>query len=214
MKRIFAVLVTLAAVPLAGCSAEPEGAAYANPSSTDRAAQGAGAADVEAVIAQWPDQSRMVAEKAIGVYGEPHEVAEGRLVWHDVGDWKRVVAYREVVEHNFPMPHIDVLEGFIDYRVPPDRMDDLTRFTGSIYADRTRGEISARCDKEGANFLSVNLAHDILTNRRSVEEARQLYTEVVRAFMEREEMHPYMQGFQSSTPQIGTADPDQSTIDM
>jgi hypothetical protein len=31
------------------------------------------------------------------------------------------VLYRDEVPHNFPKPHTDVLEQFIDYRVPVDK---------------------------------------------------------------------------------------------
>jgi hypothetical protein len=171
------------------------------------------AARANAVIRTWPEESAEVAREAIGMYGTPNEVAEGRLVWHNVGPWKRVIAYREVVHHNFPMPHIDVLEGFIDYRVPPERMDDLARFTGSLYVDRTRGEMSAKCDKEGANFLSINLAHDIVTGRRTVEEARRFYGEAMQATMAGNPP-PEVQGFQFQVPRGNTADPDQPVMEM
>ena len=40
----------------------------------------------------------------------------------------------------------------MNYRVPPEKLNDLGRDDGSVVVARTNGEISARCDKDGANF--------------------------------------------------------------
>ena len=41
------------------------------------------------------------------------------------------------------------------------------------------GELSARCDLEGHNVLTLNLDHDIVTGKKSVEEARKAFGEIV-----------------------------------
>jgi hypothetical protein len=201
-------LPLLLAIALAGCApiAPATGPAEA-PTAEARAA------DAHATIRDWPEKSREVAREAIEMYGTPHEVASGRLVWHEVGPWKRVIAYRAVVDHHFPAPHPDVLEGVIDYPIDPDRVSELTRFTGSLYVDRTRGEMSAKCDVEGANFLSINLGHDIMTGRRTAEEARAFYTQAMKQ-MKEGNPPPYTQGFQFELPRRGTADPGESTMEM
>jgi hypothetical protein len=38
-------------------------------------------------------------------------------------------------------------------------------FDGSVTFDRTQGTIGARCDLEANNFLALNLANDIVTNK-------------------------------------------------
>jgi hypothetical protein len=98
-------------------------------------------------------------------------------VWHDVGPWKRVVASRTFYEHNFPAPHIDSVESFIDYRVPVDKFTPLAEYDGSVVVERTAGEVSARCHDEQANFLALNLMHDIVTGQKTVREARDYYAE-------------------------------------
>jgi hypothetical protein len=52
-----------------------------------------------------------------------------------------------------------------------------------VVADRTKGEVMARCDMEEMNFLSLNLMHAIVTGRQTVEEARKFYAETAVAFM-------------------------------
>ena len=123
------------------------------------------------LIKTWPDPSRRAAANMIGEYGQPHEVTDTMLVWHAVAPWKRVVVWRDAVPHDFPRPHADVLEQAIDYRVPAEKLADLARFEGSILVDRTRGELAARSQSEEMNRLALNLAHDLLRGKRTVEDA-------------------------------------------
>jgi hypothetical protein len=216
MKRASSPVLALAlvsAVALTGCdSGDARDTTAGQPVVQQDAAPGqAGQTQARDVISGWPEESREVATEAIGKYGDPAEVTPTMLIWHNQGPWKRVVAYRDVVQHNFPMPHPDVLEGFIDYQIPPEMADDLLAFTGSVIVDRTKGEISARCDKEGANFLSLNLVHDIVNGRRTVAQARQFYGEAMQAMMGGNPP-PYTQGFQFDLPRGGTADPGQSIM--
>ncbi len=55
------------------------------------------------------------------------------------------------------MPHIDAVESFIDYRMPPDKFAVLAEFNGSVLVERTAGKVSDRCHDEQANFLALNL---------------------------------------------------------
>jgi hypothetical protein len=110
-------------------------------------------------------------------YGQPDEVTAMRLVWHDNGPWKRTIVTKEETDHAFPMPHKDVLEQVIDYRVPTDKVDDLAKYDGSVIVERTKGELSARCDKEEANYLALNLANDVATGKKSPADAREQYAE-------------------------------------
>lgn len=76
-----------------------------------------------------------------------------------------------------------------------------------MIVERTKGEISARCDREEMNYLALNLAHDIITDRLSVEEARKMYAETAAAALQGK-MHPYVQGLQFDIPKDETGDPD------
>jgi hypothetical protein len=63
--------------------------------------------------------------------------------------------------------------------------------------------MAARCDKEAANFLALNLAHDILTGERTVDEARAFYGDTMQAVMGggQPENPEYIQGFTFDVPQ-------------
>lgn len=162
---------------------------------------------VDKIIKQWPDKPQEVVKKTIEVHGWPNEATPTHLVWHNNGPWKRSIAYREEVPHNFPIKHTDIIEQVIDYRVPPDKMDELARFDGAVTVRITRGEMSAMCDKEAMNFLALNLAHDIITGKHTVDEARDFQAETVKAFLKGEK-HPYTQKFVFDVPKGGTGYPD------
>jgi hypothetical protein len=123
-------------------------------------------------IEDWPEESREAARLVIDQYGEPDEAGATHLTWHKPGPWKRIVASKAFHRHDFPAPHTDSVESVIDYRVPPDKATLLAEFDGSVVVGRTAGEVSARCHDEQANFLALNLMHDIVTGAKSVREAR------------------------------------------
>lgn len=168
-------------------------------------------ASVAATIEAWPDIPQKVARTMLDKYGPPNEATPSRLIWYNNGPWKRTIVYRDEVPHNFPKPHVDVLEQFIDYRVPVEKFDELAAFDGSVIPERTKGEISARCDMEEMNFLALNLAHDIVTGKRTVDEARESYAETANAFMMKRSA-PYTEKLQFQAPQGDTADLDQTMM--
>jgi hypothetical protein len=49
---------------------------------------------------------------------------------------------------------------------------NLAVFDGSVLVDRTKGEMSARCEGEAANFLALNLADEIVHGKKDVATAR------------------------------------------
>jgi hypothetical protein len=157
--------------------------AHAQSSENQRSMQGSqNAAQAENVIKDWKQQPQKVAREMMKKYGQPQEVTAQRLVWHNNGPWKRTELINEEIDHDFPLPHKDMLKQVIAYNVPPDKFDELAAYDGSVVVERTRGEMFARCDKEGANILALNLANDIVTGKRSVEEARKTYGEQMVAF--------------------------------
>lgn len=167
---------------------------------------------VEEIIQDWPKEPQASARRLIDYYGRPDEYSSSGLIWRNTKDgWKRTVLMRDEVRHDFPAPHTDFLEQFIDYKVPLDMYSKLAEYDGSVIAERTKGELSARCGGTSMNFVAINLAHDIITGRRSVAEARQEYTRLYRAFKQGEKP-PYTQAFQFPLPKEETKDPDTPTL--
>ncbi|WP_057911798.1 hypothetical protein [Peribacillus muralis] len=127
---------------------------------------------VNKIMNSWEKEQKEGAIKIIKKYGHPQEAIPSRLIWYNNGPWKRTTLYRDSVPHNFPANHEDFLEQTVDYRTPIDVFEKIARFDGSCYPDRTKGEVSVICDTEEANFLFVNLFHDIVTGKRTEEEAK------------------------------------------
>jgi hypothetical protein len=162
------------------------------------------------IIGRWPDEAREAAELVIEQYGEPHEATSTRLQWNAVGPWKRIVATEMFFDHDFPAPHTDSVECVLDYRVPVEKVSELAAFDGSVVVERTAGEISARCHDEQANFLALNLAHEVATGARDAQSAREYYA---KEFLDvrRQGPTPYMQQLRFS-PGGATPDPDRRVL--
>ncbi len=160
------------------------------------------------MMASWPASARMAAADMMRKYGPPQEVTATMLKWHNNGPWKYTIISKNETPHRFPMAHPDVMEQGINYRVPVSMFDDLAAYDGSVTADRTQGILAARCDKEGANFLALNLAHDIVTNRKNVASARAYYGRAIATFKKTGRMDPYMQRLQFTPPRGQSSDAD------
>lgn len=166
---------------------------------------------VEDVVADWPSKSKAAARELLAKYGEPDEATLQRLIWHDNGPWTRTVLHRDGPSHRFPVPHTDYLEQYVEYRVPPEKFDDLARFDGSVHAHRTRGELGASCHEEGANVLALNLAHDVITGERTVEQAREDYGRIM-AKGKAGRTPEYMRALQFEVPRRDVTDPDETIV--
>ncbi len=166
-------------------------------------------AQVEALIKSWPEAPKMGARQMMEQYGAPNEATPTKLFWYNNGPWKRTELTSDVVVHNFPSPHSDFLTQYIDYRVPVDMFDELGAFDGSCLVDRTAGEVGGRCDSEAANTLTLNLMHDIVIGKTSVDEARKTYAENMVGYTLGRSA-PYAERLQFEVPRGGTDDPDES----
>jgi hypothetical protein len=163
------------------------------------------------LIQTWPEESAEAAQLVIDAHGEPDEATDSRLTWHNVDPWKRIVATKQFWHHEFPAPHIDCVESFLDYRVPVDKFTPLAEYDGSVVCERTAGEVSARCHDEQANFLALNLMHEIVTGAKDVQAARDYYA---KEFLDarRKRPTPYMEGLRFTPARAEAADPDQRAL--
>ena len=167
--------------------------------------------EAERIIGGWPIPQKKVAEQMLAKYGPPNEATPTRLTWYQNAPWKRTEVTSDVVEHHWPTVHTDFLTQTIDYRVPPHMVSAIAEFDGSIIVDRTRGEASARCDSEAANVLGLNMVHELVTGKRTVEEARHVSEENTVAYNLGRDA-PYAERLLFEVPRGGTEDLDHSQI--
>lgn len=163
-------------------------------------------------VSNWPEASRMAVDEITGKYGKPDGVTADELTWMNKGIWKKICITKMENKHSFPIEHTDMMQTTISYKVPENKMDELGKFDGSVTFDRTQGTMSARCDKEGNNFLALNLANDIIMGKKTVMQARMAYGDIVK-----EKMHgrdpEYMKGLTFSMQPMA-ADPDINTTGL
>ena len=200
-------LATTGRAVVQGMAHEARGEHETEPGAQHRA----GSSEVERIIADCPDAQQNVARQMLAKYGLPNEATPTKLFWYRNGPWKRTILSSDVVAHNWPAPHSDFLTQVIDYRVPPERFDDIAQFDGSILLDRTRGEVAARCDSEAANVLGMNMVHEIVTGKRSVADARETAAQNTVAY-NLGRAAPYAEQLLFEVPQGGTEDLDESMI--
>ena len=200
MKKIVAILSLILIVGLGKLSAQD------NKMSNDKTAM------MMPDVKNWPEASRMAVKEITDKYGKPDGVTSNELIWMKKGVWKKICIDKKESKHSFPIEHTDMMQTTISYKVPMETMDELGKFDGSVSFDRTQGTMSARCDKEGNNFLALNLANDIITGKKSVEEARKAYGDIVKEKMNGG--NPiYMQKLTFET-QENAADPDINTTGL
>ena len=210
MKKI-SLFLTLGTIVATGCSMNPNKSSSnqfaADKSISSSQGQLQNAEIVNRYTAGWPEASVKAATKIISRFGEPQESTASLLIWRNVAPFKRITVYKDEVDHKFPMLHKDVIEHVVDYKVPVDKLDELSRFDGSLIYNRTAGELAARCNDEAMNFLALNLAHDIVTGQRMVDDARTEFGKVAMDYMNGNK-GAYVESLQFGR-QMKTADADQ-----
>ncbi|MFI5351188.1 MAG: hypothetical protein ACHQ2Z_16710 [Elusimicrobiota bacterium] len=127
----------------------------------------------EGMIQNWPGRSRSTARALIAKYGEPSRFGDNDLVWFKNGPWRKTVVYR-----TSPLGFMhgkDIVEQSIGYAVPEGKIAALKSFDSRIRYDKANKELSSRAENESLNFLALNLADEIVNDKRNADEARDFY---------------------------------------
>jgi len=134
---------------------------------------------LESIIADWPPMAQLGVRQTITKHGAPQGVTPEAMIWTDVAPYESIKVTKLVTHHDFPLPHMDYMEHTISYLVPAEKAAELAAFDGSLTYDRTRGLMSARCDLEAHNLLTLNLAHDIIEGKKTAVEAREAFGKIM-----------------------------------
>lgn len=125
----------------------------------------AGAASKDdAIIADWPEASRLTARAMIEKNGPPDRREEDALTWLGLYDAKRTVIRRGTDGGG-------IVEMAVNYRVPEKKIAGLKSFDPRLAVDRGDSEMFVRADSVSAAMLSLNLAHEVASGFRSVASA-------------------------------------------
>jgi hypothetical protein len=146
------------------------------------------------VITQgWPEFSRTISAVIIDKYGQPDTYAYDSLTWYDKGPWKRIIVHRDGYQRQSLARPDAVLEQVVRHRVPPGKLKDLHLFDPLLVADLTWNELSVRSESEQVNFLTLNLADEIIAGVKSGDEARRTYAQMSE-LAKSGKSSPYMKG--------------------
>ncbi len=140
----------------------------------------ASAAQAEKAIETWPQPARDAARALTAKYGRPDEISPDALVWNSNGPWKRTIVHRLAWPHYTYMTDKDFVENVIGYGTPDDKVAELTRFDKKVEADQSTAELSSRSESEAMNCLALNLADEIVRDKRGFADARAFYKKVSR----------------------------------
>lgn len=125
----------------------------------------------EKTIRKWPQASRAAARAMLAKYGRPQSYTGDELIWLDNGSWDKTVVYRGSA---------DCVEQTVRYQVPAEKVNDLKRFDRRLSVSEPGGLLSSRAGSERMNILALNLADEIVTGKRTVEDARGFYAKTVK----------------------------------
>ena len=152
--------VLAAAGVVVGCSSAP-----LLPSAEERSEA------AQAVIGNWSDFCRLSASRLIEKYGSPDEIDSSRLVWRDRDLVKRIAVWDVPSEFEADGGAGNV-ESTVAYAVPRDKRGALAAFSPDVRASRDGTELSARSTSEETNFLSLNLADEVIHGLTTPADAR------------------------------------------
>jgi len=169
--------------------------------------KGASGTAVDATLERWPAPARAVARAMIAAYGPPTRFDNASLVWLHHGPWEKVVAYRDGWPQSRVPEAQDYLRQVIGYRVPPDKLEGLLRFDPRIEPNPATNELAALSSSESDNFLLLNLADDIVTEKRTVANARD-FRDRTKMLSSAGKSSPYTSGFLFEPPNEKTVTPD------
>lgn len=139
-------------------------------------------------LTTWDSMPRMTVDKLIAKYGQPDEVTDSYMLWKDTGPWKYTkvwnkssmedeTMYRDK-PYDYSMDRYGFIEQGIYYRMPKDRIGNVTHFDSRLKYDRTDGILSVTSNDEKMNFLTINLAHEVAQGYKTTDDAKMMQSEV------------------------------------
>ena len=130
------------------------------------------------VVKRWAAHSAMTGRVLLDKYGLPDDVTPFRMTWNNKWPWKRTIVSNQKQIYR-SLDDFNVLEQTVAYTVSFDQAAELLAFRDGLVVDLENDELTSRADREEINFLTLNLADDILHGRATVAQARASYAEML-----------------------------------
>jgi hypothetical protein len=133
-------------------------------------------AQTQALIAGWPARSRHAAGALLEKYGAPDSAMADGLTWRRRGDWERVEVHRDEA----PATRLGLIENVVRYDAPAGSWRDIYMMDLGVSYEPIGKLLSAASRSEETNTLALNVAFDVISGRRSFEDARVFYKRTTR----------------------------------
>lgn len=146
------------------------------------------AKQIEKITANWSPESKTLLTELIGKYGQPQEANEREAVWYNNGQWSKTVLKGQFDEN--------VLSQSVSMQVPPERLGEVAMYNKNITVDQAQEEVTTSSNKEEMNFLSLNLAKDVIDGKVSPYEARRQFSTIQNSMTQ----NNYLQGLNFGLP--------------
>ena len=138
--------------------------------------------ELKQLLSHW--KNRDAAEyvlKLIRTFGIPHTLNRYEACWYDsIGNFCEVVVKDESVSHEVPVPHVDFCYATMKIEVPVDKVGVLAYVSESIFVDRLKKEVTARCAMLIKNAITLQLVQEVATDELNQDEAMSEYTKRIK----------------------------------
>lgn len=123
--------------------------------------------------------------RCIELFGEPTfaaNVRHGYALWKTKGLFTQHILIDEDVKHCVPRPHHDYFYSSVKFYVPPNKVCDVLKISGSLNYDGLKKELTARCGGIGANYATIYLGMLVASNKMSLSEvkSKDMYPRMIR----------------------------------
>ena len=146
----------------------------------------------QGVVNRWAEPSSVAGRQLLEEYGTPDDVTPRRLTWNHRGAWKRTEVWNRKPIYLSPVD-LAVMKQTVDYPMSVQQVGELMAFSDCLEIDLVRGELSSRSSREEVNYLTLNLADEIVRGGRTVAQAQTEFMRQLRLAASGK-VTPYMTG--------------------
>jgi hypothetical protein len=137
-------------------------------------------------------------DECIKMFGQPTAISTkkyGFAFWKTKGLFTEHILRDEDVKHCVPAPHHDYFYSSVKFFVPPEKVWDVLKISGSISYDGLKKNLTARCGGIGANYATIFLGMLVANGFLSINEVKKgdMYKKLIREeIMSHDEMRKLM----------------------
>jgi hypothetical protein len=133
----------------------------------------------QASVKDWHPYASAAAMRLMDEYGAPDQIGSDRLIWRNTGPWDKITVW-DTENYYSASAGSDDMEQTLGYEVPLDKRQALADFSGKLVVSDDGKQLSVRGSSEELDFLTLNLANEIVRGVRSPEDARAFFDRIAK----------------------------------